>query len=459
MLATHTLDADAQLDHLARVNHTSAVEDPARLGHGAGDAHPVDTLLGLVLLGAAHTSSEASILALALLDAVGAVVSAAGLDVESVEGILSANVGSLDKVLVEGEEVVRGGNGVLERSGVGLGVGLAAEHLGGDASGSGRRSGRGRVAELVELGGDDNGGAAVASIVGIAVNHDVVAGDKGAEKLLDLLLDNEGVAAGVEDGNLARSLLEEGLDHLQGGSLTGVGGVLLEGVAKNGNLLANEGVVEALDDTVGESVTSVLVHLDDLSPVLADLRETHGISQVDQVEDILLEAAATETDTSHQELVSDTGIDTDSASDLIDISAGLLANSGDGVDAGNTLSKHGVGNQLGELRRPDIGGQDALPGNPGSVNVDKGLGGLLARGSGSGTDKDSVGVEQIVDGGTGSQELGVGENFEVDARPVHGELIAQVSGVLSRKLNKFRNDPQYQRRAEQFGREQCSSRR
>jgi len=341
-------------------------------------------------------------------------------------------------VLVESEELVRAAT-LLEGAGVRLGVGLAANGLGLDSR---LRSGRGRrlVSELVELSGDDDSGTLLAGIVGVAVDGDSVAISNGAKELLDLGLDNQRVTAGVEDGNLTGTLLKEGLDHLKSRSLTGVGGVLLEGKAKNSDLLANKGVVEALDDTVGETVTGVLVHLHNLAPVLGNLRKTHGLGEVDEVKNILLEAAATETDTSHQELVTDTGVNTDSLGDLIDISTSLLTNSRDGVNGGDTLGQHGVGNELGKLGRPDVGGQDALARNPRVVNLDKSLGSSLTRGGRRGTDQDTVRVEEIVDGGTGSQELGVGENLEVNARAVHVESISDELSSSARNGRLLNND-------------------
>jgi hypothetical protein len=426
VLATNALDADAQLDHLPRVDDTTAIKDPAGLGHALRDTDPVDTLLGLVLLGASHTSGEARLLALALLDAVGAVVLAAGLGVEAIERVLRLGTRTVDKVLMKGKKLVGAGGGLLERTGVGLGVGLATNGLGLDRR---RRSGRGRrlVAELVELSSDDDGGTGVTGVVGVAVDGDVVALGEGTKELLDLGLDNQRITARVEDGNLAGALLKESLDHLKSRGLTGIGGVLLEGKTENGNLLANKSVVEALDDTVGETVTGVLVHLDNLSPVLGNLGKTHSLSKVDKVENILLEATATETDTSHQELVTNTGVNTNGTGNLVNIGTSLLANGGDGVDGRDTLSQHRVGNELGELRRPNVGGQNALARDPGVVDLGESLSSSLTGGGRSGTDKDAVRVEKIVDGGTGSQELGVGENLEVNTRAVHGELESIVS--------------------------------
>jgi len=84
------------------------------------------------------------------------------------------------------------------------------------------------------------------------------------------------------------------------------------------------------------------------------------------------------------------------------------------------LGQHGVGSQLGELGRPKTDGQDPLSGDP--VGVDVGQGGTsvettlaLER-----SDEDSVGSEQVLDGGTLGQELGVGQNVEVASRPSVG---------------------------------------
>jgi hypothetical protein len=439
VLATNALDADAQLDHLPRVDDTTAIKDPTGLGHALRDTDPVDTLLGLVLLRASHTGGEARLLTLALLDAVGAVILAARLAVETVERILRLGTGAVDKVLVKGKKLVGARGRVLEGAGVGLGVGLAANGLGLDGR---RRSGRGRrlVAELVEFSSDNDGGTGVTGVVGIAVDGDVVALGEGTEELLDLGLDNQRVTARVEDSDLTRALLKKGLDHLKSGGLTGIRGVLLEGKAKDGNLLANKSVVEALDDTVGETVTGVLVHLNNLSPVLGNLGETHGLGKVDKVKNILLEATATETDTSHQELVTNTRVNTNGAGNLVNISTSLLANGGDGVDGRDTLSQHRVGNELGKLRRPNVGGQNALARDPGVVDLDESLGSSLAGGGRSGTDKDTVRVEKIVDGGTGSQELGVGENLEVNTRAVHGESISDKLGSSARNSGLLNND-------------------
>ena len=51
-----------------------------------------------------------------------------------------------------------------------------------------------------------------------------------------------------------------------------------------------------------------------------------------------------------------------------------LAKRGDGVDRGDALRQHGVGRQLGQLRGPQVGAQDALAGHPVGVHTAWGAG-------------------------------------------------------------------------------------
>jgi hypothetical protein len=45
---------------------------------------------------------------------------------------------------------------------------------------------------------------------------------------------------------------------------------------------------------------------------------------------------------------------------LVDVGAGCLANRGQGVDGGDSLSEHGIGSEFGKLRRPEADGQNSL---------------------------------------------------------------------------------------------------
>jgi hypothetical protein len=150
----------------------------------------------------------------------------------------------------------------------------------------------------------------------------------------DLLLGDLRVVDG--DSGLLR---EEVVGDGDGGGLSGVSSVLLEGPSEDGNLLSGDSVEQGVDDLSGESVLLVLVHLNNSPPVLGDLGEVKGLGKVDQVEDILLEARSTETldiseasshgrsthDRSLEELGSHSGVLSDGVGDLVDRGTGGLA--------------------------------------------------------------------------------------------------------------------------------------
>lgn len=69
---------------------------------------------------------------------------------------------------------------------------------------------------------------------------------------------------------------------------------------------------------------------------------------------------------------------------------------------------------LGELRGPQVHGDDSLLGDPASVDIDQLLLSSQTLGGLEASDKNTVGAGQILDGGTLSQKLGVGKNVEAD---------------------------------------------
>ena len=105
---------------------------------------------------------------------------------------------------------------------------------------------------------------------------------------------------GVVDGDVS-ALVHQHLRDVDGGGLPGVAGVLLEGEPEDADLLAGDGVEEALDDPAGEAGPLVVVEEDDLGPVVGHLGQVEALADVDQVEDVLLEARATKADACLQE--------------------------------------------------------------------------------------------------------------------------------------------------------------
>lgn len=67
--------------------------------------------------------------------------------------------------------------------------------------------------------------------------------------------------------------------------------ILLESESQNCNLLPRDRVEEGSDDALRETTLLVLVELDDLVPVLCDFGEVEGFGEVDEVEDVFLEAS------------------------------------------------------------------------------------------------------------------------------------------------------------------------
>ena len=58
--------------------------------------------------------------------------------------------------------------------------------------------------------------------------------------------------------------------------------------------------------------------------------------------------------------------------DLLHVRAGGFAQRGDAVHAADALRQHCVRRQLGQLRGPEVGEQDAVPGHPVRVHIRQG---------------------------------------------------------------------------------------
>lgn len=266
---------------------------------------------------------------------------------------------------------------------------------------------------LVPLGGDDEGVGAVAGLLRAIGEGDVLLKLNLVELagIREVGPDLLGGALRVGDHDL-RLLLDETADNVNGGSLTSVTSVLLESKTEKGNLLGCDGVEETVDDAGDEALLLEVVHLDNLLEVVGNVGEAHALAKVAQVENILLEAGATISNGSLEELGADTGVHADGAGNLIDIGAGGLADGGNGVDGGNTLGKERVGDELGELGRPDVGLEDALLGDPVVVDIGEDLAGLAAGLVHGSTDEDTVRLVEVVHGSSLSEELRVGQDIE-----------------------------------------------
>ena len=96
---------------------------------------------------------------------------------------------------------------------------------------------------------------------------------------------------------------------------------------------------------------------------------------------------------------------------MLPIGRAYLADCRDGVDGRDSLSKKGVGDELGQLGRPEVGGDDALAWNPLVVDRDERLDRLETVGGLSTTDQDTVRHFEVVHCRTLGQKLWVGQDL------------------------------------------------
>lgn len=148
------------------------------------------------------------------------------------------------------------------------------------------------ITELVPLGDNDNSIGTFSSFISATADLNV---------LLNLLagIDNAGLREihvdllmldlGVIDSDTS-VFLDKVLDQGDSSRLTGVTSILLESKTKHSNLFVGDGVEQGGDNLANETLLLVLVHDHDLLPVSSDLGQVQLLRQVDQVEDILLEA-------------------------------------------------------------------------------------------------------------------------------------------------------------------------
>mmetsp|Transcript_5284 Transcript_5284/g.15951 ORF Transcript_5284/g.15951 Transcript_5284/m.15951 type:complete len:426 (+) Transcript_5284:664-1941(+) len=219
------------------------------------------------------------------------------------------------------------------------------------------------------------------------------------------------------------ALVQQAVAHVDGGGLPGVPGILLEGKAQNGNLLSPHRVEQARDHNVHKPPLLQVVDRHHGLPVPRDLLQAKAPADVHHVQNVLLEARPAKADAGVQELGTDPRVRPDALGDLGHVRPCLLAKGGDGVDRRDPLGKEGVRGELGELRGPQVAGQDLLLRDPLGVHVLEGLDSLQAARGLPASDDDPVGVLEVLDGGALREELRVRQ--DVKTRAVVEDVVAQ----------------------------------
>jgi len=216
----------------------------------------------------------------------------------------------------------------------------------------------------------------------------------------------------------------------------GVASVGFEGETENTDPLARQGIEHGRHHVHDESFLLVGVYIYNAFPVVGHLFQTVETAEIDKIEDVLLEAGASETHARVEEFSSDPAVHAHGAGHLRDIRLGFLAQGRDGVDGGDTLGQEGVGHQFGQLAAPDIGGDDPIPGNPAGVDFHNGVPGRSSPFSFPGTNEDPVGIFQIPDRRSFGEKFRVGQDVKGNAvglaveNPLHGQGRLDRQGAL-----------------------------
>ncbi len=199
-----------------------------------------------------------------------------------------------------------------------------------------------------------------------------------------------------------RALVAQQADHVHGRRLARVLGAALEGQAPHADALALERAAQA-----GPQLAHGLRALDGVD--LLDGGEhrggdAEGLADVAQGGHVLGQAAAAEADARLEEVGAHPRVVRDALHDAVDVDADGLAQARHLVDERDARGQEGIGHVLDHLRRAQVGHDDG----PAEALVEARHGprvGLVA-----GAHDDALGVEEVLDGVTLAQELGVGHD-------------------------------------------------
>jgi hypothetical protein len=163
-------------------------------------------------------------------------------------------------------------------------------------------------------------------------------------------------------------------------------------------------------------------------PVGGHFGQAEVFAEVDEVQDVFLEAGAAKAHRGLQKLGADAGVFADRVGDFVYVGAGGLAERRDRVDRRDPLGEEGVGHELRELRRPEVGRDDLLAGHPAGVNIHERRHGLLAAGRALAPHQDPIGVFEIRDGRALCQKLRIREHLELAVRRVAAQDLQERGG-------------------------------
>mmetsp|Transcript_38863 Transcript_38863/g.62945 ORF Transcript_38863/g.62945 Transcript_38863/m.62945 type:complete len:231 (-) Transcript_38863:544-1236(-) len=206
--------------------------------------------------------------------------------------------------------------------------------------------------------------------------------------------------------------LKQNLGYIDSRGLSCVTSILLESKAKEGKTLASNCIIQSLYYPVGKPLFLVVVHLNNLIPIFSNLSKSQGLADVNQVENILLEARASKSYRSLKELGTNTRVRANSMSNFINICSCLFAEGGEGIDARDTLCEKSICREFGQLRTPQICGQDSLSWDPVSIYRYQSIHSKLSCAVPVSSNEHTIRVEKIYHRSSFSKELWVGKDLE-----------------------------------------------
>ena len=105
-----------------------------------------------------------------------------------------------------------------------------------------------------------------------------------------------------------------------------------------------------------------------LFPVAGHILKAVITAQVNQIEDVLLEATAAKSRAGLEKLGADAAVSADRIGHLAHVGTGGLTEGGDAVDRADPLRQKSIRSELAELAAPKIGAQNFLRSHPVAVD-------------------------------------------------------------------------------------------
>ena len=131
-----------------------------------------------------------------------------------------------------------------------------------------------------------------------------------------------------------------------------------EGKTKNRQTLSRHRAEQLLHHQPGYAVLLPGVQSNNALPVIRHLRQAEMAAEIHQIENVLLETAATEARAGIEEFRADPTVGADRPGHLAHVRPAGLTERRDRIDRTDPLSQKGISGEFGELAAPKVGSQN-----------------------------------------------------------------------------------------------------